>query len=465
MSQEQSNQEQTNQEQMSQEQMSQEQTNTRNSIWRWYRPGDRLGQRPDDRFEETNEWGNSNNEIILPVVISVLTDILSPHTTTLISPPDTPLFLSHETLPFSEQNTPSPDRKRGRQRDSADLLQNKSQKSEADEYSQLFLKSGKEFYFNKRDGINIILNDRLEPNRLIRNIISRVPYRLKDRLKYLAYFDSEEEEREESNKDSNEDLKTQHKKKRYDGNLKELVYEAYIKESRLRCVFKKVLALWRCHKMDKSCEIGLDPITLAEPVKKVYVYDWSNKKKFVFDAKSLATLIESKLTYQEYGFSMPLYPRNPNNNVDFTYRQLVTIYYQLKEHGELRWGFTTLKEYDFNLSRWLMYHKSALTMNSIKRSISLLDTNEDRELFSDFIFAKLEKLRFRINAIVTRYYQIAMIKDPKHWYLERLKALAISHYEGEHFGYYIDDSIDVECMEIFQKQPEFFKDLRNKKLI
>jgi hypothetical protein len=104
-------------------------------------------------------------------------------------------------------------------------------------------------------------------------------------------------------------------------------------------------------------------------------------------------------------------------------------------------------------------------MNSIKRSISLLDTNEDRELFSDFIFAKLEKLRFRINVIVTRYYQIAMIKDPKHWYLERLKALAISHYEAEHFGYYIDDSVDVECMEIFQKQPEFFKDLRNKKLI
>lgn len=285
----------------------------------------------------------------------------------------------------------------------------------------------------------------------------------------MAYFDSEEEEREkeeeENNKDSDEDLKTAKKKKRYDGNLKELVYEAYIKESRLRCVFKKVLALWRAHKMDKSCEIGLDPITLTEPVKKIYVYDWSNKKKFVFDAKSLATLIESKLTYQEYGFSMPLCPRNPNNNVDFTYRQLVSIYYQLKEHGELRWGFTTLKEYDFNLSRWLMYHKSALTMNSIKRSISLLDTNEDRELFSDFIFAKLEKLRFRINVIVTRYYQIAMIKDPKHWYLERLKALAISHYEAEHFGYYIDDSVDVECMEIFQKQPEFFKDLRNKKLI
>ena len=314
----------------------------------------------------------------------------------------------------------------------------------------------------------------MEPNRLIRNIISRLPHTLKDRLKYLAKFDSEEESDSESSSDSQgsdtkkNDTENQNRKKvekRYFGNLKELVYEAYIKEERLRFLFKRVLCLWRVHVMDKKCEIGLDPITLAEPVKKVNVYDWSNKKKFVFDAKSLATLIESRLMYQEYGFSMPQYPRNPNNNVDFTLEQLVSIYYQLKEHGELRWGFTTLKEYDFKLNIWVMYHKSALTMNSIRKSITLLDTHEDRELFSDFIFAKLDKLNFRTTAATNSYYITAMIRDPKHWYLERLKSLAISHYEAEHFGYYVDTDVDEECLVIFQKEAIFFKDLRTRKLI
>jgi len=112
-----------------------------------------------------------------------------------------------------------------------------------------------------------------------------------------------------------------------------------------------------------------------------------------------------------------------------------------------------------------MYHKSALTMNSIKKSISLLDTNEDRELFSDFIFAKLEKLRFRTSVTTNNHYITAMIKDPKHWYLEKLKSLAISHYEAEHFGYYVDDYVDEECIKIFQKQAKFFKDLKTRKLI
>ena len=458
-------------------------TNSQNRIWRW-RPARRPGQ-------ESSEWEEMS--VIVPnvnVALSILNALISPDDSPMPplipqTPPDTPPHTplrQTESVPLLE--TP-PRRIRQRDEDETIIEQNKSLKvtqnkriikKRTNQYSYLLLKSGHEFHFNKEDGKNILLTNTMEPNRLIRNIISRVPHRMVDRLKYLAKFDSEEESDSESSSDSNNnsddiDIKkndTKNRKKvekRYFGNLKELVYTAYIKETRLRFLFKKVLALWRIHVMDKKCEIGLDPITLAEPIKNVYVYDWPNKKKFVFDAKSLATLIESRLTYQEYGFSMPQFPKNPNNNVEFSPEQLVSIYYQLKDYGELQWAFTTLKEYDFKLNRWVMYHKSALTMNSIKKSISLLDTNEDRELFSDFIFAKLEKLRFRTNVTTNNYYITAMIKDPKHWYLEKLKCLAISHYEAEHFGYYVDDYVDEECVKIFQKQAKFFKDLKTRKLI
>ena len=492
----------------SQDQESKEEmmTNSQNRRWRW-RPARRPGQ-------ESGEWEEEMN-IIVPdvnIALSILNALISPDDSplpplipqtppppTLESPPATPLLQTEGGLRQTEdglrqtegglrqtegglRQTP-PRRIRQRDEDETIIEQNKSLKvtrnkkivkKRTNQYSYLLLKSGNEFHFNKEDGKNILLTHVMEPNRLIRNIISRLPHTLKDRLKYLAKFDSEEESDSESSSDSQgsdtkkNDTENQNRKKvekRYFGNLKELVYEAYIKEERLRFLFKRVLCLWRVHVMDKKCEIGLDPITLAEPVKKVYVYDWPNKKKFVFDAKSLSILIESRLTYQEYGFSMPQYPKNPNNNVEFSPEQLASIYFQLKDYGELRWGFTTLKEYDFKLNRWVMYHKSALTMNSIRKSISLLDTHEDRELFSDFIFAKLEKLRFRTSVITNNNYITAMIKEPKHWYLEKLKSLAISHYEAEHFGYYVDDYVDDECSKIFQKQAKFFKDLRTRKVI
>jgi hypothetical protein len=476
------------QDQESKDQDTQEEmmTNSQNRRWRW-----RAARRPG---QESGEW-EEEMSIIVPnvnVALSILNALISPDDSPLppLIPqtPPPPALESVESPPATPLLQTPPRRIRQRDEDETIVEQNKSLKvtrnkriikKRTNQYSYLLLKSGHEFHFNKDDGKHILLTNEMEPNRLIRNIISRLPHTLKDRLKYLARFDSEEESDSESSsegsnneesdtKKNNNDNQNQNRKKvekRYFGNLKELIYTAYIKEERLRFLFKRVLSLWRVHVMDKKCEIGLDPITLAEPVKKVYVYDWPNKKKFVFDAKSLATLIESRLTYQEYGFSMPQYPKNPNNNVEFTPEQLVSIYFQLKDYGELRWGFTTLKEYDFKLNRWVMYHKSALTMNSIRKSISLLDTHEDRELFSDFIFAKLEKLRFRTNITTNNYYITAMIKEPKHWYLERLKCLAISHYEAEHFGYYVDDYVDDECTKIFQKQAKFFKDLRTRKVI
>jgi hypothetical protein len=325
-------------------------------------------------------------------------------------------------------------------------------------YKYIKLKSGEEFHFEEDDGKNIILNETIEPSRLIRNIISKIPVRLSDRIKYLGKFASDED----SDVDSDEEEKVQ---KRYLGNLKEAVYGGYIKEWRLRYLFKKVLIFWRTYRMNKMYEKEVDPITLSEPEKEVYIYDWTNKRKFVFDAKSLAILIESKLMYHEHGFPVPQYPKNPKNNVEFSYKQLVSLYNQLKVHGELRWGFTTLREYNFNKNRWHMYHKSALTMNSIRFSISLLDTYEARDLFADFIFAKMEELGLNHSVDTFTAYQIAMIQIPTHWYLEKLKSLAISYYEAEHLGHNRKRIINAACVRIFRKHNQFMEDLRTKNII
>ena len=328
-------------------------------------------------------------------------------------------------------------------------------------YKYIKLKSGEEFYFGEEDGKNIILNEIIEPHRLIRNIISKIPVRIRERLEYLGKFAYDEDSDIDSDEEENK-VKVQ---KRYIGNLKEAVYGAYIKEWRLRYLFKKVLIFWRKYRMNKTYEKEIDPITLSEPEKEVYIYDWTNKRKFVFDAKSLAILIESKLMYHEYGFPVPQYPKNPKNNVEFSYKQLVSLYNQLKVHGELRWGFTTLREYNFNKNRWHMYHKSALTMNSIRFSISLLDTYEARDLFSDFIFSKMDELGLNHSVDICTAYQIAMIRIPTHWYLEKLKSLAISYYEAEHLGHNRKRIINAACVRIFKKHNQFMTDLRTKNII
>ena len=112
-----------------------------------------------------------------------------------------------------------------------------------------------------------------------------------------------------------------------------------------------------------------------------------------------------------------------------------------------------------------MYHKSALTMNAIKTSILLLDTQDGRDLLTDFIFAKMEELGFKSNNYIFNAYQVAMVRDPNNWYLEKLKSQAIAHYEAEHFSHNKRRAINAVCLKIFKNHDAFIKDLQNKKII
>lgn len=423
-----------------------------------------------DIFSEDDDelWGGQENEVIIPAG-SILAAILGPHlhpgSPQLQSLPPPPLPLQSGRVRRREEADAAPVAKSFKGSTGKRIVRDRTP-----DYSYLRLKSGEEFIFTEEDGKRLLLPESMESNRLIRNIVSKMPKKVSERLEYLAKFRSEEEEEEEEysdeeKKEEEDDENRKKVQKRYLGDLKESVYAAFIKELRLRFIFKKLLIQWRVNKMNKTAEKEVDPITLSEPEKEVYLYDWSNKRKFIFDAKSLATMIETNLMYQEYAFAVPILPRNPKNNVDFSYGQLVSLYYQLKDHGELRWGLATLREYNFNKNRWHMYHRSALTLNAIKTSITTLETFEAKELLSDFIFAKMDDLGLRYNNYTYNIYQVAMASVPKHWYLEKLKGLAIMHYEAEHFGHNRSKLINANCLKLFRKQTQFINDLKTKNII
>jgi hypothetical protein len=301
---------------------------------------------------------------------------------------------------------------------------------------------------------NILLTPSIEPNLLIRKIIGGIPKGVANRLQYLHKFVQKLPLEEEESTLYHDDIRDQ-------------VMNAFMKEYKLRFIFRKCLNRWRVHKMEKTAEAEeeVDPITLCPPEKAIALYDWSFKRKFLFEANTLALMIESKLMYHEGGFPVPMYPKSPKNNVEFSYPQLISIYYQLQAHGELMWGMATLRQCNFNKKRWYKYHKSAITVAAIKNSISLLDTRDGIDLLSDFIFAKMEDLRFQLTRYVTDAYIQAMVRVPNHWYLEKFKFLAMVHYEAEHFGEDRTRFIESSCFKLFRKQNLFLRELKSMNII
>jgi len=335
------------------------------------------------------------------------------------------------------------------------LIESMDQGQEQDP-TELMLRTGEFLYFNQGEPTNILLHKGVEPDILIRKIISKMPNGLHARLQYLYKFIKMPES-------SFEDETSRH----YYDDLRNRVLAAYIKESKLRHAFRMCLMRWRMHRMNQSTneEDEVDPITLCPPEKPVILYDWSVKKKFILEANTLALLIESKLLYQEGGFPVPMYPKNPRSNVELSYQQFISIYYQLQTHGELLWGMTTMRQCNFNKKRWFKYHKSAITVSAIKNSISLLDTANGIDLLSDFIFANMEELRFHVTRYVTDAYLDAMSRAPNHWYLEKWKYIAMVHYEGEHFGEDRTRYVNACSYKLFRKQNQFFNELKSLHII
>jgi hypothetical protein len=330
-------------------------------------------------------------------------------------------------------------------------------------YKVLQLKSGEKFIFSDDDGKEILLNATIEPNVFIRKLVSKIPETIQYRLEFLSKFINEEmnEVMYVDQLETNEyiDPSQQFNPKQLFTNLKEQLYSAYLKEVRLKRAFRNLLQRWRINRINRKSENEIDPITLVEPEKVVYLYDLDTNKRYTFDAKSLANWIEAQLLYSEGGFPIPKYPKNPWTNIDFTYYQLISIFNQLKEKGELHWGLVTFRKYNFNKSLWLRYHNSALTLSAIRTSLRNLDSYDAREILEDFIYLKMDELHIFSPNYVTNAYRQAIVKAPNHWYLEEFKAVAFNHYEADHFGWNIDRAINDRCRKIFKKQQQFVNEM------
>ena len=333
--------------------------------------------------------------------------------------------------------------------------QEQEQEQEQDPLHYL-LRTGETLYFEEGEPRTILVNKKVEPSLLVRKLLSKVPKGVHARLQYFHKFLKSPQSYTENEEETE-----------YHDSIQEKLMAAYIKESKLRFAFKKVLVRWRVRHMNRTVkeEDECDPITLCPPDKPVVLYDWNFKRKFTFEANTLALHIESKLMYHESGFPMPMYPKSPRNNVEFSYQQLVSLYYQLRAHGELLWAMTTLRQCHFNKKRWYRYHKSAITIAAIKNSVSLLDSVDAIELLSDFIFAKMEELRFQLTRYVTDNYLLAMRRVPQHWYLEKWKYIAMVHYEAEHFGDDRSRYVNHCCFKLFRKQSQFFNELKQMNII
>ncbi len=310
--------------------------------------------------------------------------------------------------------------------------------------------TGEELHFKEEDNNKypLLLPNWYLSDELIRNIVRRIPQQVNKRIQYLGKFQLP--------------IIAMDPSYGYYETIRNIVYETYYKEFKLRWKFRALLQRWRIYKMDKLYVYNPDPITLCDPEKPIIIYDRKAKKKFVFDAKSLANSINSNLLYYENGFAIPQFPKNLITNTPFLYIELISIYYQLQQAGEAKWALSTLKSFNFNKVRWEFYNKSILFYKAIQNEIKKLDTFDGRELFLDFVISKLEEYNLHPTNYVIKAYERGLIYLSNHFYIQSLKPIVLLHYEAEHFKVNKEQTIKTLFMRLYKHQSKFIKEMVQK---
>jgi hypothetical protein len=101
-------------------------------------------------------------------------------------------------------------------------------------------------------------------------------------------------------------------------------------------------------------------------------------------------------------------------------------------------------------------------MKAIKNSLTTLDSMPARELLEDFILSQLSQMGVEITHSITMAYRIIMQREPRHWYIELWKEVAMTNHESAHFGVNCNHLIREQCRKIAAKHHLFIKDLIRK---
>lgn len=199
---------------------------------------------------------------------------------------------------------------------------------------------------------------------------------------------------------------------------------------RMRAAFKKLVHAVIRRKCDKIPFQDIDPITLSAFTSPVILYDIKNRCRHKFEAKTLMVHIHRQLLHSSMGFAEPMAPRNPLTNIELTYSQLISCYFQLRNAGQSIWTLASFYANNFNLSKFRSINEIALRNTSLRTVVSEEMNEFSADQFVRFIQAYSSHSNMQIsepNIYVLRYAAIYRSDDYYMICWKRLYLVAMSH--------------------------------------
>ena len=156
----------------------------------------------------------------------------------------------------------------------------------------------------------------------------------------------------------------------------------------VRWRIKRLIHTWRLRRLKQANET--DVVTMDIPKNPVWIYDWANRCKYVFEARSVFQDIKTRLGLTDNFFPITKYPRNPFTNERLSLGQLHFLLNDLKSKGLAHWTTETLRACKYNQNTFQKRNAIQLKLDALERVFGNPTSDECIDVVFDFITAEYE---------------------------------------------------------------------------
>lgn len=141
------------------------------------------------------------------------------------------------------------------------------------------------------------------------------------------------------------------------------VKELYEQNNRVRWAFKYFLTKWRLKHMKDANEE--DPVTLSPIEQPVYIYSFPSKRRYIYEAETLAKDFHKKLLHNDGEFPTPLAPRNILTNEPLHLGQIISVAKQCKAYGKTYWSMESFANCSFDIPKFMNLERKQLRLHAL----------------------------------------------------------------------------------------------------
>lgn len=185
---------------------------------------------------------------------------------------------------------------------------------------------------------------------------------------------------------------------------------------------------------------AVDPITMESFKQPIQFHSFAQTKTYTFEAESFVKHVHRKLTNNDGHISLPVNPRNPFTNEEFSLCQLMGLLRQCKQAGHTTWAVEAFINVCYDITTFAAVHTKPLRLSALRATMADSKSWDAIDTLYDFIKSEHQ---YHKKIFPKQIYIWSLHHAVQEARMQTWKKMCLKYYETDIL---VDDAVTKELL-------------------